>query len=794
MSSIFIVMKMLARLRIQVVMIVITLFMIVMGVVGAIIVSSNTLNYASAKLSEKLREHLTITIDEISPSSYSIHKEFFENITSFYSKVYSLEEVENVSLIATVESNIPGVVLEINKVSRSESPLIGPLADLGVIYYPNNLILINGSLEGLVLSNKSFEVLNKILNASLGDEIVLRIIDQTRNETLYQLTLPITGIYSLNTGLNLTSFPFTSSVEGSVVGYALPAKKLDELLNIVFNRYGNSPTWYIMIRYRISIELKKEYLPLYNPDAALKAINEFKDKVNEIALESLGYKVKPSVKSFGFITIQEYKEEEITTPNGTVRVASNIGSPVENLIGTVRNIGQFQMAQSIFNTVIPLFIGAWFLLSTIGALIVDYLRRGIALLYMRGVKVSLIKKSYIVLIVTVFILASIASVPVGVVLSNFIVSYFYDRLYYEASLFDISSLISSIVIAVAMSIFVIRSVGKLFREDIDLTLITRVYAPLKRDRWKPSTILIIFVIISVIKYIMWALGISSADLFLYASRSGMPVLIILALIYGLIDFIAALVAPYVLTYFVVMYITHNGRVLSLLGRFISRIVSGRYHSEVIQIISKGSYRLYKTAFIIALILAIMIQYIGLGSSYASWYPHVKSVYREILGVYALIMEYTLEGTMYAYKTMVSYGVGLAVLSTILVALVVTKDLEKELTVLRARGGGRRDLVKILYGVVFTIAVVSVIVGFGMGLIWLRGVMMDQARGLATAVSTGPSTNTTSTQQIPEPAIVFTAYDVAYILIVLTSLFVTPLITIFLWFRKPVVEKLRGVLV
>ena len=302
--------------------------------------------------------------------------------------------------------------------------------------------------------------------------------------------------------------------------------------------------------------------------------------------------------------------------------------------------------------------------------------------------------------------------------------------------------------------------------------------------------MIVFTILSCIKYAMWLAGVTVADLIMYVSQSGNPGLMIAVIIYGIIDSILNIIAPYVITYFLVMYITHNEKILGFLSKTISRIVAGKYHNEVSEIISKGSTRLYSASFIIALVLAITLYYIGLSSSFSEWYPSAKSFYQELLGYFALVTEYVMEGTMYAYRSIVVYGVALAVLTATLVATVMTKDLEKELVVLRARGGGRKDIVRILYGVVFTLVILGLIVGCIAGIIWLRGSLVSVHSSLRGALqSTGLTTNKT----IPELNIVFKPVDIGYICLIIASLLILPLVSIFLWFRKPVVEKLRGVM-
>jgi len=135
--------------------------------------------------------------------------------------------------------------------------------------------------------------------------------------------------------------------------------------------------------------------------------------------------------------------------------------------------------------------------------------------------------------------------------------------------------------------------------------------------------------------------------------------------------------------------------------------------------------------------------------------------------------------------MVYYGLVLALLSSILMALVLTKDLDKEMIMLRARGAGIKDLLRLVYGVLFTVVSISLVVGFVSGIIWLKGGIDGINSGLRAAPI---AFNETSNVEIPYVTIVFNTYDLGYIIAIVTLLLLIPLIIIFLRISKPIAGK------
>ncbi len=800
MSKTLLVMKMIARTRVYLLIVVLSLLVIIMGIIGSIIISANTVNYASIKLGERVRDHVKLSF-RVEPSSYNIYKEFDNNITNYIDRILKHDEIHNISLIKTLSISIPGILVGINISDINVSiRLLQGLNTIGSVVYSSDRIVFQGVSGGSAYIDKDFIRENISIKEVIGKKLLLKIVDQVRKEEVYQLETSLDGVFDVIQDNISTQNMFSmvsTGFELERIALFVSLDSFDSIVKELLERYGGlyreDGFGRIELDYIVSIRLKENYIPLYDPDLALRTIDEFIDNVvDKEALRTLGYSIKPKTTTFLFFTIHSSTSIHVSRESEELMGSVDLRSPLKDVITASKGLGQAQMAQQVvFSVVIPLFIGSWFLLSTTSTLLIDYLRRGIALLYTRGVSIDLIKSSYILLLVVAIIITSLVAVPLGVYAGNYIASLMYSRLYAKVFPTDLTLYIVSLIIASITIALLFRSISKLFKKTkFDLTLVTRIYAPTPREEWKPSTLLIVFTILSTVKYAMWIAGVTVADLMLYASRSGNMGLVIAVVIYAILDLILRIIAPYVITYFIVMYITHSERILGFLSKTLSRIVSGKYYNEVSQIISKGSSRLYKASFIIALVLAIAFQYIGLSSSYSEWYPGVKEFYQQLLGSYALLMEYIMEGNLYAFKSVVLYGVALAVLSSILVAIVMTRDLEKELVVLRARGGGKKDIIRILYGVIFTLVVLSMIVGFIAGGIWLRGSLIVSYSSLKTAIQgTGLKTN----QTIPEPSIVFKPVDIAYIVLIISILLILPLLSILYWFRKPVVEKIRGVM-
>ncbi len=770
----------------------IALITTIVSILGAFTVLANINNYIIYKTTAKVPIHITFTVasyaDNYKALDYSIDK-----VLEYYSKVYGEPEVKDHSIILTYTIVSP---FETHILSQ-ESNITTKYITIGSINgSPLDINVTQGTRNGKGIGISS-RIARK-LNISIGDRIRIVINDTTTRHVAYNVTLPVEWIYeykeSTYPGIGSTSSQTASVnefVTGSFPGYADIFVNKSILITVVSKTYNilanvNKQNVYVIL----NIVFREEYLVLYNPDIAYENVDKFIDnKLRSISKGVFGKDIVPRKISLFFIQTRSQTRVEIETPYGNSTLMASMEPRIQDMISSLKSITQFQLISLLVTASLPMFIGSWYLLIVVSGIVVYGLRRHLALLLTRGIPSDKLKKSFTLLLFIVAIISIVIAIPLSSLAAETIVPLVLDKLYYTPPLLDPFTIIVSVMLGILMAMFVYwKSRRYIEVESGELSFVTRIYLPGEREVWRPGTFLTILFIISVIKYVLWLAGLSTADMMRYAMETRSMGFVIVITIYSIIDSVAAFIAPYVLTYFLVQYFTHSPAIVNVFSKAVTKLVSGNLSDSVRGLISRGSARLYKASFVIALVFAVTLNYLGLSSSLGRWYSSVSDKLETVLGGYTAIQEFTIEGQMYASKLMVYYGIILALLSSILMALVLTRELEKEVIILRARGAGVRDVLKIVYGVLFTIVSISLVSGFISGIIWLRG----EIDGFNDNMQLSPTVLNTTSTQIPFVELTYTYTDVIYILVLIALLLIAPLIIVFTHISKPVAEKLRRI--
>jgi len=781
------------RLKSHYLIALITLIVTIVSILGTFIVLANINNYIIYETTKEIPIHITLNM-RFSGSDRDALIRTIDYMKNFIKELRNQPEINKISMLPIFHlTGYLGVKIYVD----NKSNVVGGIMSFSTLY--GEAIRFNIS-EGNIEENKIGieQGLLESFGLKIGDHIAIEIIDKIRNNTILELrNLEIGYVYTLKEykgGIGLGGFgvgePFPTKLPDFIVNESILREIIRKVYSVPYAvSVGENLKMYI--DYVLDIVLSEKYLVLYNPDLAYQLIDEFIDNKLSSASENVfGKDIIPEKSSFFFIVSRNFKTTELTLGNSTVDLMSNIDSPIQDTISRLKSTMQFQMTTILVTASLPIFIGSWYLMVVVASIVIYGLRRHLTLLMTRGVPSSSLKKHYMVLLIFIGLIAVIISLPLINLASKLFTTMILGRVFYEPPLTDPFIIVTALVIAVLLTLLVLRRSRKYL--DIkagELSFVTRVFIPAEKTIWKPGTLLTILLIISIIKYAMWLTGFTVADLTRRAIETGNMGLLIALSIYSIIDSLATYIAPFVITYFLVQYITHSGKILNVFSSLITRAVSGSLSDSVKELILRGSSRLYNVSFVIALVFAVSLNYLGMSTSLETWFPDMKEFLINVYGEYSTIQQFSYQGMIYTNKLMVYYGLVLALLSSILMALVLTKDLDKEMVILRARGAGIKDLLRLVYGVLFTVVSISLVIGFVSGIIWLKGGIDGINSGMRVAPI---AFNETSNIEIPYVTIVFSIYDLGYVIAIVTLLLLIPLIIIFLRISKPVAEKLRSI--
>ena len=220
-------------------------------------------------------------------------------------------------------------------------------------------------------------------------------------------------------------------------------------------------------------------------------------------------------------------------------------------------------------------------------------------------------------------------------------------MFYEPPLTDPFIIITAAIITVLLILLVFRRSRKyLDVEAGELSFITRVFIPAEKTIWKPGTLLTILLIISIIECGIWITGFTVADLIRKAIESGNMGLLIVLSICSIIDSLATYIAPFIVTYFLVQYITHSEKILNLFSTIVTRVIFNNLSDSIKELILRGSSRSYNVSFVIALVFAVSLNYLGMSSGLETWFPDLKEFLINVYGEYSTIQQFSYQGMIY----------------------------------------------------------------------------------------------------------------------------------------------------
>ncbi len=785
------------RVKAHYLMALVTLITTIVSVLGTFIVLANVNNHMVYEITKNIPIHISFTIKAESNDTKA-YMSLNNYIIEFYGEIQSLPEVNKTSICLTYSlPSLLSMYVGFNNSEYEVWPTIGVFYEYPLRYNVSGEIAGNGI--GIA------ETFARKWGLNIGDHVNITIVHKVLNRTVVEYRdLEIKYIYSTGSAGYLTSSVVSAGTGSSSPGFIgeglsmYPAIVVNESLFKQIIKALNPYTCVSVhgerrsfIAYTIDIVLSNRYLVLYNPDLACQLVDEFIDsRLSEHSKKIFGKDIIPRKITTFFMTIRETKTVDININDSTIRLLSIINSPLQEKISSLKSVMQFQMTSLVITASLPIFISSWYLMVVIAGIMIHGLRRHLALLITRGVPPDMLKKSYIILMSIISVLAIILSLPLINIVSRTFTILILGRIFYEPSLTDPFIIVSGAVITAILVILVLRRSRKyLYIDTSELSSITRVFMSTGKTSWKPGTLLTILLIISIMKYGLWLSGFTVTDLFRMAMETRNVGLSIALSIYAIIDSIAQYIAPFIVTYFLIQYITHSEKLLNIFSTIITRIISRNLSESVEGLILRGSSRLYSVSFVIALVFAVTLNYLGLSTSLEIWFPEFREFIRGTSGGEVIaIQELSYQAIIYANKLMVYYGFILALLSSILMALVLTRDLDKEIVVLRARGASAKDLLKLVYGVVFTVVSISLLVGLVSGLIWLKG----EVDGVNSGIRLVSYMQSNSTSNIPYVSIAFSIHDIIYIVSIVSLLLIVPLIIIFLRVSKPVAEKLRSI--
>lgn len=593
---------------------------------------ANTNNYIIYETTKEIPIHITLNL-RFSANDKNALTKTIDYMKNFIEELGKQPEVNKLSMFPRFY--IMGY-LDLKVSVSNESNIVEGMASFSTLY--GETIRFNIT-DGIIEENK-IGVEQRLLESfglEIGDHISIEIIDRIRNHTILELkNLEIGYAYALKEykkGYRPGSFgiggPFTSPtlLPNFIVNESILKEIIKTVCSVPYVVSAEESSK-MYIDYVLDMVLSEKYLVLYNPDLAYQLIDEFiDDKLSSISENVFGKDIIPEKTSFFFIVNRNFKTIELSFENSTINLVSDIDSPMQDTISSLKSIMQFQMTSILITASLPIFIGSWYLMEVVASIVIYGLRRHLALLMTRGVSSDSLKKHYMVLLVFIGLIAVIISLPLINLTSKLFTTMILGRVFYEPPLTDPFIIITAAIIAVLLILLVLRKSRKyLDIEAGELSFVTRVFIPAEKTIWKPGTLLTILLIISIIKYGMWITGFTVADFIRKAIETGNMGLLIALSIYSIIDSLATYIAPFIVTYFLVQYITHSEKILNVFSTIVTRIVSGNLSDSVKELILRGSSRLYNVSFVIALVFAVSLNYLGMSSSLETWFPDLKEFF------------------------------------------------------------------------------------------------------------------------------------------------------------------------
>lgn len=807
MYKIALLLKMFLRNKARYGFVAFTIILVLASILGGMAASSASSSYIAVKLSEKIPVHIVMSyaaslyIEDVGRNGVGLALDFIDNATDIHGLIENLPSgrVDAVSTLISVKIGLyPGkrgahVSMYINSTDNRWGSTIEDVFEAAATVGARSrrIRVVAGEMgkgDGVSLMDIRGNI---SVEETPGTRYIVSYRIAEDNRTLAQGVLaqgPVGYVFLIQNPLsNISSATLIPIPTDSASYYIRPdivtgLDSLREILRRVEGIGDVDASIYITVVH--DIVLDPRILPLSSIDAARTVIHDVMDEIASTVSEKHGDIIHLE-KQQGFFIVPERYSGAINASWTSGEEPVNLYSPLADILATISLVTTLQSTVTIAGLSLPVMVAAWYLLTIISSLIADWGRRSIALLVTRGESLKSAYRYFLLSIIVAALIGAAAALPFAWATGDLLVSQMFPGLRLgPETVFNAPVAVAAALFSALLAYFAVNRVKKIFSElGESLSQLTQIYIPPIREEWRPGTFMKLLFILSIFKYTLWALGLTATDLIAYASRIHF-ILVVLVIIYIPIDFFMTLLAPFVATYFITMYITHSEKILDTISRAIGGLVSGELSFTVKSFIMRGSTRLYRISFVIALIIAVALDYMGTATSLEAWYPRMQE-WIEQRGrgdPMFFILQLTAKANVAAYRAIAYYSVLIAVLSSIMLTLILVRDMDRELAALRARGAGPRHIIRFVYGVVFTVIAISSVIGAVSGLIWMRGGLRGMSQGFFMAPAA----------DMPRPDMVFTPLDAAYAALILASMFTAPLIVLYMDTRRPVAEKLRVV--
>lgn len=770
------------RLKISYIFTFITILIVVSIIFGSFLAINASITYTSLELIEKKPVHIDLTIVMNSQEHMGINeiRMFVENminrtknIALELSKTSKYSDI-NYTLVFTIACVEGGFFFKHGEHAYNTSAI-------SFIYAPSGTLWITpwNNATGI----------NRVITSDLGIEYfpvqieVLQTLDQSSRIKVSRLNILFNfTLTHLLSGFDASIVPNTSTIIKSMLHLTL--NDLEDLLE----NLPKVSEYSIFATISVEAQFKPNTLPLSNTDLTAEIIRRSIEEMRNITIKYLGEiaEAEESGAVFGpIITTSSEKHWNARIDDIMFSGVTFYRSPLLNLINTMKIYHMFQSPFTVVMMSLPILVVSWYMLTITGSLVADKMRRGIALMIVRGASLRQTLSGLTLSKMVVATTAGLVSVPLSYfVASLFIGLEFGQNIVDQSFMIDIYPYIVAIISSLIIIYLAVRRSSKYFAEkeykEKGLAYLTQVYIPPLRDEWKPGLLLKMLFILGLVDYATWILGISPVELFEYASKLG-TFAVVLAIIYLALNSFTRIVTPIVVPYYIVMFVTHNDSALSLFTYIASVITGGRLKEIVKEFILKSSARVYRISFIVSLILAIMISYLGIASSMDEWFKSLNFESTIVTNEHAMLIYLMFKATIMSYRVTAYYSILLAFSASILLPAVLVTDLKYELAILRARGAGIRDMLRFVYGVIIVIILIGSIVGVLSGLIWLQGSLASMKEGFSQIIELEHL-----------PSMFFYSNDILAITVSILLIMVVPVPVILLELRKPVAERLNKI--
>ncbi len=759
----------------------IAILLISSSIIGVFAASSAASTYAILKISKKIPVHTYLYME-------------IRSVKEFY--VGELDKIINI-IIYNLTRYIDSLKQD-NRIETMNTTIIFSLTfEEDRVYLVDKKLNISSKIESLIILT-SLSNTSTILPYREGLGIDKKFYPKTNTTPRNNEILINTSSWEISLGKISYVYRFIGRKQYTpfnIASVPRPYIALDP--NSLYKVIDKFKQLSINIRFKadlfVEIGLNKEIIPINSIDAAKSIVNDVMRSMNNYVRDTYGEKYYINstefFKTFLFFTKTLVTRTWNTTIDGVVlKGTTAIDSPLITLLDTMSGMQLMQTTGLTIELTIPIFISTWYLLIITSTLVADRLRRGIALLLIRGADKNTLFSNMILSKIIVAIISGLFSLPLSYLLANYLLSIEYPEISVSMNVFiNPVTLIMTVVLAFFLAFFTSRRVAKYFSEkefsEESLYNLTQLYVKPPIEHWRPGMFITLMFILGVINYTLNFFNISSSDLITFASRHGAAAIVIV-LIYLILNSILRLFYPAIITYFLVMYITHSPSILGVFTYIVSLLTGRRFRVLIRNFVLRSFTRVLRVAFIIALVIASSITYIGLYDSLENWIPRYQKYLEENMasnigqriGIVSIILA-TMRSNIISYRIMSYYGVFLAFSSTILLSIILVTEIKYELTVLRARGSSRSDLIRFIYGSLLTLLLIGIFSGLLSGYIWLRSSIVEVSGG-------------TITNNAPQPTMIVSYNTISFIVVVLATLLILPMITILLETRKPVVKGLR----